>query len=248
MRPYPGLLAGKARLLVTHSLHSLPVCDRIYVMVDGRIVESGSYAELMAARKTLSRLVEEFGNKTTDELAIASSLSLTTSRVASPAPAGDVPAPPPAAEASTVATKTVAAPIPAAPKLAAGASSASNATVVAGSQLIAKETSERGNVAWNVYTSYFKTMNAMMLALLMLAFLFGQVSQIASSMWLAHWAQQDSNAAVGLYLGVYAALGLLQSLFTVGNSLMTLLSGLTYGCNLDGWIVQRAFGADADAL
>jgi len=205
------------------------VCDRIYVMVDGRIVESGTYAELMAARKTLSRLVDEFGNKTTDELALAGSASLTTSRVASPAPAGDAPAPPPAAAAVAASAKAVAAPTPAAPKLAAGTSAASTAAAVAGSQLIAKETSERGNVAWHVYTSYFKTMNTMMLALLMLAFLFGQVSQIASSMWLAHWAQQDSNAAVGLYLGVYAALGLLQSLFTVGNSLMTLLSGLTYG-------------------
>ena len=205
------------------------MCDRIYVMVDGRIVESGTYAELMAARKTLSRLVDEFGNKTTDELALAGSASLTTSRVASPAPAGDAPAPPPAAAAVAASAKAVAAPTPAAPKLAAGTSAASTAAAVAGSQLIAKETSERGNVAWHVYTSYFKTMNTMMLALLMLAFLFGQVSQIASSMWLAHWAQQDSNAAVGLYLGVYAALGLLQSLFTVGNSLMTLLSGLTYG-------------------
>ncbi|OMH86347.1 Multidrug resistance-associated protein 1, partial [Zancudomyces culisetae] len=43
-----GLLKNRTRILVTHALQYLPVCDNIYAMKDGVIVESGTYSELIA--------------------------------------------------------------------------------------------------------------------------------------------------------------------------------------------------------
>ncbi|EJD45804.1 ABC transporter [Auricularia subglabra TFB-10046 SS5] len=57
-------LSGKTRVLVTHALHFLPYVDLIYTMVDGRIAERGTYAELMARQNgAFSKFVKDFGAK-----------------------------------------------------------------------------------------------------------------------------------------------------------------------------------------
>ena len=53
----------KTRILVTHALHFLPQVDYIYTMIDGRIGEHGTYADLMAAEGDFARFVNEFGSK-----------------------------------------------------------------------------------------------------------------------------------------------------------------------------------------
>jgi len=42
-----GCLRGKTRILVTHGINFLPQVDRIVVMKEGRISESGNYRELL---------------------------------------------------------------------------------------------------------------------------------------------------------------------------------------------------------
>ncbi|KAI0635675.1 P-loop containing nucleoside triphosphate hydrolase protein [Trametes polyzona] len=58
-----GAAADKTRVLVTHALHFLPQVDYIYTMVDGRVAEQGTYAELIAADGDFARFVREFGSK-----------------------------------------------------------------------------------------------------------------------------------------------------------------------------------------
>ena len=41
---------GKTVILVTHAIQHLPRCDRIVLMDDGRIDETGTYEELMSLR------------------------------------------------------------------------------------------------------------------------------------------------------------------------------------------------------
>lgn len=54
---------GKTVLLVTHALHFLPDVDRIITLVDGAIVEEGTYDELVRSQGAFSRLVAEFGGE-----------------------------------------------------------------------------------------------------------------------------------------------------------------------------------------
>ena len=52
--------SGKTRLLVTHALHFLRRADYVYAMVDGQIAERGTYNELMDARGTFAKHIDEF--------------------------------------------------------------------------------------------------------------------------------------------------------------------------------------------
>jgi ABC-type multidrug transport system ATPase subunit len=58
-----GCLAGRTRILVTHALHFLPSCDHILVMDNGRIAESGTYQDLVAANGEFARFARDFGSK-----------------------------------------------------------------------------------------------------------------------------------------------------------------------------------------
>ncbi|XP_076438353.1 ATP-binding cassette sub-family C member 3-like [Babylonia areolata] len=42
-----GMLKNKTRVLVTHGIHWLPMCDSIVVMEEGHIVQSGTYEQLL---------------------------------------------------------------------------------------------------------------------------------------------------------------------------------------------------------
>ncbi|BBG03315.1 MULTISPECIES: ABC transporter ATP-binding protein [Pseudonocardia] len=49
-------LHGRAGLVIAHRLSQAAVCDRIVVMADGRMIESGSHSELLAAHGAYARL------------------------------------------------------------------------------------------------------------------------------------------------------------------------------------------------
>jgi ABC-type multidrug transport system ATPase subunit len=48
---------------VTHAIHFLPKVDYIYTMVDGRIVEKGTYNDLIQNGGEFAKFVSEFGSK-----------------------------------------------------------------------------------------------------------------------------------------------------------------------------------------
>ncbi|KAK7051247.1 hypothetical protein VNI00_004747 [Paramarasmius palmivorus] len=58
---------GKTRILVTHALHFLPQVDYIYVVADGRIVERGTYTELMESGGEFGAFVREFGSNESEQ-------------------------------------------------------------------------------------------------------------------------------------------------------------------------------------
>jgi hypothetical protein len=58
---------GKTVLLVTHALHFLPQVDYVYTLVNGRVVERGSYDDLIQRDGPFSRLVTEFGGGGSEE-------------------------------------------------------------------------------------------------------------------------------------------------------------------------------------
>ncbi|KAH9476173.1 ABC-type transporter cicA [Psilocybe cubensis] len=62
-----GPLATRTRILVTHALHVLHTTDYIYVMDHGKIVEQGTYNDLVANSTVFSHLIEEYGNDLSGE-------------------------------------------------------------------------------------------------------------------------------------------------------------------------------------
>lgn len=55
-----GLLRGRTRVLVTHRISLLPQVDQIVVLNNGRVAESGSYAELLAANGEFANLIAQY--------------------------------------------------------------------------------------------------------------------------------------------------------------------------------------------
>ena len=56
-------MTGKTRILVTHQLQVAPRADRIVCMDQGRIVEEGTYEELLSKGGNFARLIEKFKDK-----------------------------------------------------------------------------------------------------------------------------------------------------------------------------------------
>ncbi|GJJ09853.1 hypothetical protein Clacol_004077 [Clathrus columnatus] len=64
---FKNALHGKTRILVTHALHFLPHVDYIITMLDGRVVERGTYQELMDNKGSFAKFFAEFGAKNESE-------------------------------------------------------------------------------------------------------------------------------------------------------------------------------------
>jgi subfamily B ATP-binding cassette protein MsbA len=52
-------MAGRMTLLIAHRLSTVKNADRIYVIADGRVVETGDHAELARARGLYARLARQ---------------------------------------------------------------------------------------------------------------------------------------------------------------------------------------------
>ncbi|GMT36668.1 hypothetical protein PFISCL1PPCAC_27965 [Pristionchus fissidentatus] len=55
-----GMLKDTTRIFVTHGIHFLKHCDRVVVMKDGEVSESGTYKELLERQGPFSEFIEEF--------------------------------------------------------------------------------------------------------------------------------------------------------------------------------------------
>ena len=60
-RALDRLRAGRTTFIIAHRLSTVANADRILVMDGGRIIERGSFHELVAARGLFARLVSEGG-------------------------------------------------------------------------------------------------------------------------------------------------------------------------------------------
>jgi len=58
-----GLLKSKTRILATNAISVLSQADMIVMIREGRIVESGSYEQVMVAKGQLYQLIVEFGKR-----------------------------------------------------------------------------------------------------------------------------------------------------------------------------------------
>ena len=87
-----------------------------------------------------------------------------------------------------------------------------------GSSLIEKESVFTGAVGWNVYVEYARACGgACILVIVLIAIIVNQGLIVGSGRWLAAWSENENGFSTGVYVGVYAALG-------IGGLIMSLVS------------------------
>ncbi|KAL8736829.1 MAG: hypothetical protein Q9181_002293 [Wetmoreana brouardii] len=237
-----GLLASKTRILATNSIPVLLEADFITLLRDGRMVEKGTYDQLMAMRGEVANLIK---TASSDEEA-SSSPSMDSSKVTSSPDSED--------SATVIGTGNGVeedrdelqeglgelAPIRASGggsgrkfsfNTLRRASTASYrgphgklADEEVGKMAQSKEVGEQGKVKWDVYGEYAKTSNLIAVAIYMTVLVGGQTAQVGGSLWLKSWSevnqQYGANPDVGKYIGVYFAFGVGSAALSVIQTLI----------------------------
>ncbi|KAG5890605.1 hypothetical protein JTB14_005118 [Gonioctena quinquepunctata] len=236
-----GLLKNKTRMLVTHAITYLPQVDKILVLKNGEVSESGTYQELLDRKGAFAEFllqhisedaetVEEL-DELKDQLLDSPLVEEVTrilvrhrSRVSeshSEAGSDRIGNGSLQRQKSTdSAEKSL--------RKQSGTLEEATKMPVHGEKLIEVEKAETGNVSWAVYKHYLKSIGLVfMLATLVLNLIY-QGFSVGSNVWLGRWADDanmtDDNGTVDtgrrdLYLGVYGALGLGQVVTTLLSSL-----------------------------
>ncbi|KAL9932849.1 hypothetical protein V8E36_008104 [Tilletia maclaganii] len=193
---------GKTRLLVTHQLWALPLVDRILVMDDGKVVEQGTYSDLVSRPGgVFAALIEEHGIKESAEQKDEEQEDK----------AEQAALPPPPAASSSSAKK---------PK----AGGRDDAAVAA---LMTDEEREVGAVSLKVYWRYLASAGSAWWAPVLLSLMtLIQIAQIGNNLLLRYWSDDSIPGwKQGQYMGLYAGFGVAQAVFVFMGSFGVSLAG-----------------------
>ena len=235
-----GLLASKTRILATNSIPVLMESDFVALLRDGKILEQGTYEQLMAMRGEVASLIRTANNEEEDSAA-SSSIEESKSSKSSSDESKTVFGTDPISEEEEEEQLGGLEPIRPARSTARKSSfttlrRASTASyrdpygklvddeagpVVKSKQ--SKEFSEQGQVKLDVYREYAKASNMIAVGIYLLTLIGAQSVGIGGSLWLKHWAEINSelgrNPDAGKYVGIYLAFG-------VGGALLTVIQTL----------------------
>jgi ATP-binding cassette, subfamily C (CFTR/MRP), member 1 len=235
-----GLLNGKTRILATNSISVLAEADYIVLIRDGKIIEKGTYQQLMAMKGEVSNLIKTASSQdqSGDNEDRSGSPSDSSTFVEDPETDLDK-------EEIEEAQEGLSQLAP----IRAGGShrtkrKGSMATLRRASSATfrgprgklrdeeepttrtrqTKEHSEQGKVKWNVYGEYAKTSNLYAVAIYGITLIGAQTAQIAGSVWLKHWGEvnevEGRNNNVGMYIGIYFAFGIGSAALVVVQTLI----------------------------
>ncbi|XP_040163166.1 multidrug resistance-associated protein 1 isoform X8 [Anopheles arabiensis] len=220
-----GLLAKKTRVLVTHGITYLPNTDKIFVLRDGEISESGTYQELMdkkgAFAEFLIQHLQEVSEEEEDLDEIKQQLENSVggeellnqlkrsnskrSRSESTSETGSVKDI--SRQNSTTDSNT-----------SLRRRTSEKAPEVAKTKLIETEKSETGSVKWEVYKHYLKSIGLTLSVATVILNMIFQGFSIGSNLWLSRWSTDDTagndTSRRDMYLGVYGAFGAGQAILS----------------------------------
>ncbi|ORY16179.1 multidrug resistance-associated protein 1 [Clohesyomyces aquaticus] len=238
-----GLLAGKTRILATNSIPILMEADMIALLRDGKILERGTYGQLMAMKGEIANLIKASQNEEQGEDESRASESVVSDEdttIYGTSPNSDDDREQGEAEAAQENVPQLA------PLRAGNGNNRKNSTNTLrrastasfkgprgkvldeeGAGLKSKQTkefSEQGKVKWAVYGEYAKTSNLVAVAIYLLLLVGAQTAQIGGSVWLKNWSEVNqrfhSNPHVGKYIGVYFAFGIGSAALVVVQTLI----------------------------
>jgi ATP-binding cassette, subfamily C (CFTR/MRP), member 1 len=231
-----GMLAGKTRVLATNSIPVLMEANFIALIRDGKIIERGTYQQLMAMKGEIANLIKTAGNQ--DQSETNSGTSSDSSTIVTDMDERDK-------EEMEEAQEGISQLAPIRP----GGSGAKQRKSSMGSLRRAssasfkgprgkirdeeepttrtrqsKEFSEQGKVKWSVYGEYAKTSNLVAVAIYAITLISAQTAQIGGSVWLKHWSEvngeQGGNPDTGMYIGIYFGFGIGSAALVVVQTLI----------------------------
>ncbi len=225
-----GLLAGKTRVLATNSIPVLVEADYITLIRDGRIVENGTYEQLIAMKGEVATLIRTANN----EEETPSSSEVDSKEIS---PSGSD-------ESSTMIgaeniygeadeAREEMGPLTRIPSARPNTGRKASEVTLRRASTVSfngprgkgtdeegeglkpkqnKEFSEQGKVKWDVYGEYAKTSNLFAVTIYLVTLISAQTAGIGGSLWLKNWSEVNQeyggNPDVGKYIGVYFAFGI----------------------------------------
>ncbi|KAF1813528.1 multidrug resistance-associated protein 1 [Eremomyces bilateralis CBS 781.70] len=230
-----GLLAGKTRILATNSIPVLKEADFVVLLREGRIIERGSYSQLMAMKGEISNLIRtaldgdrgvESGSMSPDSeetyVSGASSDEDNDELEASQEGVGQL-------TSIRVGASRLRKSSMATLRRASSASFRGPRGKLADEEggLKSKqnsETSDQGKVKWSVYLEYGRTCNWVAVSVYLVMLVGAQTANIGGSVWLKRWAEMNGktgrNPEVGKNIAIYFAFGIGSSALVVLQSLI----------------------------
>ena len=240
-----GLLASKTRVLATNSIPILAEADFVTLIRDGKVLEKGTYKQLMAMKGEIASLIRTANNEEEEDFLTTpegDEGSINTSE----------------AEDSTAVTTDASSEVEGLDEMQEGLSQLTSTPggAVGDNYEVTEETlrrastisfkghhgrvrdeeldgaksrqsrefSEQGKVKWNVYGEYAKTSNLVAVCIYLIMLLAAQTAQVGGSLWLKRWSEVNQaaggNPEVGKYIGIYFAFGVGSSALVVVQTLI----------------------------
>ncbi|KAN0063624.1 Multidrug resistance protein fer6 [Thecaphora frezii] len=248
---FASIIAGpamrdKTRLLVTHSTRFLEACDWIVCMERGRIVEQGSYAQLCVGKSRVAELLRSrSADRARDDAEVEQDRVGGRNEVGSDedgisaATLGREPGTVDDQDESSSSAITACTAPP--PEQDTGKRGERRHQSKA---LMQREERYSGSVSRKIYMAYLASAPLKLFApLFATAVVVFQGSTVMSPVWLLWWQNGYWKLPRGLYMGIYAVLGLAQSLGLLGMGIV--FSGFTIhaATNLHHRALQRVLHA-----
>ena len=208
-----GLLKTKCKILATNAIHVLSIADNMHMVKDGKIVEQGTYVDIMSQDKSqLRALVLEFGKATSESSKANSTANSVKAEKLKESELGeDAEALASLEDVSEVSSLRRAS---AAPLL----SDEERLILQQGDEdededtKARKEHSEQGKVKWDVYMEYAKACNPFNVTVFLSTTVLSMSFNVLSNIWLKHWSEVNTenghNPSAVKYLGIYFLLGI----------------------------------------
>ncbi|KAI9805220.1 MAG: hypothetical protein M1825_001056 [Sarcosagium campestre] len=239
-----GLLKSKTRILATNAIPILKEADFVSMVRDGRIIEKGTYQQLMAMRGEIASLIRTSNNQSAakDQDGDDDDNSPSGSSDESSTTAGTGLSPEPDAEEAQDGLNHLT-PIKSSGqhyhKYRTGSLRRASSASFRGSRRKAldeeaaradakskqnKEFTEQGKVKWTVYAEYAKACNIAAVAIYLGTLVCAQTALVGSNIWLKRWSETNSeygsNPQIGKYIGIYFAFGFGSSALVVVQTLI----------------------------
>ncbi|KAF2142975.1 uncharacterized protein K452DRAFT_225985 [Aplosporella prunicola CBS 121167] len=218
-----GLLSSRTRVLATNSIPVLMEANFIALVREGRIIERGTYEQLIAMKGEIANLIrtahheqdseeENVGSDESEQTVYDETPNSEDELETEEAQEGVTQLAPirqgggPARKSNTLELRRA--------STASFRGPRGKLNDEEGGNLKSKQTkeiAEQGKVKWSVYAEYAKTSNLIAVVIYLLMLMGAQTAQIGGSVWLKQWSEvngrKGSNQEVGKYIGVYFAFG-----------------------------------------